>query len=94
LAYLRIVRPQISADLYDAITQNIEVTSNHPRGLIMHAAGEADGVWHIVEVWDAEHYAERFDREVLVPAIEAAYGQRPPGDAPSVGFELHQLVTP
>ena len=94
MAYLRIVRPQISVELYDAITANIEVTTNHPLGLIMHAAGEADGMWHIVEVWDSEEYAQRFDREVLVPAIEAAYGSPPPGDSPSLGFELHQLVTP
>jgi hypothetical protein len=94
MAYLRIVRPQISVELYDAITDRIEVTTNHPLGLIMHAAGEADGTWHIVEIWDAEEYAQRFDREVLVPAIEDAYGSPPPGDAPTVSFELRQLVTP
>jgi hypothetical protein len=94
LAYLRIVRPQISAELYDTITSNIEVTKNHPLGLIMHAAGEADGVWHVVEVWDSEAYADAFDRNVLVPSIEAATGRPPPGDAPVVSFDLHQLVTP
>jgi hypothetical protein len=94
LPYLRIVRPQISPELYDAITSNIEVTTNHPLGLIMHAAGEADGVWRIVEVWDSAEYAEAFDREVLVPAIAAATGSPPPGDAPMVDFHLHQLVTP
>jgi hypothetical protein len=94
LPYLRIVQPQISAELYHAITTDIEVTKNHPLGLIMHAAGEADGVWRIVEVWDSEEYAEAFDRDVLVPAIEAATGRPPPGDAPVVAFDLHQLVTP
>jgi hypothetical protein len=94
MAFLRIVRPQISADLYDAITAGINVTSNHPPGLILHAAGEGDGSWHIVEVWDSEEYARQFDAEILVPAIEAATGGPPPGDAPTVSFELHQLVTP
>jgi hypothetical protein len=94
LPYLRIVQPEISAELYDTITSNIEVTKNHPLGLIMHAAGEADGVWRIVEVWEAEEYAESFDRDVLVPAVEAVTGSPPPGDAPVVGFDLRQLVTP
>jgi hypothetical protein len=94
MAFLRVVRPAIDADLYDAITTRINVTSNHPRGLIMHAAGEANGSWHIVEVWDSEEYAQQFDAEILIPAIEAATGSPPPGDAPTVSFELHQLVTP
>ena len=74
-----------------------EAMDGRPAGgltLIVHAAGEADGVWHIVEVWDSEAYADAFDRDVLVPAIEAATGRPPPGDAPVVSFDLHQLVTP
>jgi hypothetical protein len=94
LPYMRIVQPQISAELYDAITSKIDVTTNHPVGLYMHAAGEADGAWHIVDVWESEEYAEAFDRDVLVPAIEAVTGSPPPGDAPTVGFDVHQLVTP
>jgi hypothetical protein len=47
-----------------------------------------------VEVWESEDFAQRFDRERLVPAIEAVTGQPPPGNAPTVGFELRGLITP
>jgi len=95
LAYIRIQRPQtLTADVYDAVSRELNLERDHPHGLISHAAGEADGSWHIVEVWESEDFAQRFDRERLVPAIEAITGRPPPGNAPTVGFELRGLVTP
>jgi hypothetical protein len=84
----------VTADIYDAVTAELEIETEHPLGLISHAAGELDGVWQIVEVWESEDYADRFDRERLVPAIEAVTGSAPPGDAPTVIYDLHQLITP
>ncbi|MGO9487516.1 MAG: hypothetical protein ACLQBB_00630 [Solirubrobacteraceae bacterium] len=95
MAFIRIVRPQaVSAEIYDAVTAELDIASRHPVGLISHAAGEVDGSWQIVEIWESEGYAQRFDRERMVPAIEAVTGSPPPGDAPTVGYTLHQLVTP
>ena len=76
MAYMRIVRPQAAVDIetYDAINGELEVETRHPVGLIMHAAGEMDGAWQIVEVWESEEYARRFDAERLEPAIEAVTG--------------------
>jgi hypothetical protein len=95
VAFIRIVRAQsVTAEVYDAVTAELNLVSEHPLGLISHAAGEADGCWQIVEIWESEKYAQRFDRERLVPAIEAVTGGPPPGDAPTVGYRLHGLVTP
>lgn len=95
MAYIRIQRPQsLTADVYDAVSTKLDLGSDHPLGLISHAAGEADGSWHIVEVWESEEFAQEFDRERLVPAIEAVTGRPPPGNAPTVAFELARLVTP
>ena len=49
---------------------------------MLHAAGEVDGSWQIVEVWYSQEYAQRFDLDRLVPAIAAVTGRPPPGDAP------------
>lgn len=95
MAHIRIQRPQsLTADVYDAVSSRLNLVTDHPLGLISHAAGEADGSWHIVEIWESEDFAEQFDRERLVPAIEAVTGQPPPGNAPTVAFELRGLVTP
>jgi hypothetical protein len=92
---MRIVRPQVvTADIYDAVTAELGIESSHPVGMISHAAGQADGSWQIVEIWESEDYAQRFDRERLIPAIEAVTGGPPPGDAPTIGYPLHQLITP
>jgi hypothetical protein len=95
MAFLRIVRPPlVTREVYDAVTEQLDIVTAHPLGMISHAAGETAGSWQIVEVWESEEYARRFDRERLVPAIEAVTGSPPPGDAPTVGYVLHQLITP
>jgi hypothetical protein len=95
VAFMRIVRPPlVTVAIYDAVTRELDIASNHPLGLISHAAGLADGCWQIVEIWESEEYAQRFDRERLAPAIEAVTGGPPPGGASTLGYELHQLVTP
>jgi len=92
---MRIVQPQLlTGDVYDAVSIELNLTADHPLGLISHAAGILDGVWQIVEIWESEDYAQRFDRDRMAPAIEAVTGSPPPGDAPAVGYVLHQLVTP
>ncbi|HME04628.1 MAG TPA: hypothetical protein VKG38_16525 [Solirubrobacteraceae bacterium] len=95
MAFIRIVRPQLlTADVYDAVSRELDLEHDHPLGLISHAVGRADGFLQIVEIWDSEQYSQRFDRERLVPAIEAVTGSPPPDDAPTLGYPLHALVTP
>jgi hypothetical protein len=93
LAYLRIVRPPtVTAEVYDAVLEKVGVAARHPLGLIMHAAAEVNGCWQVVEVWYGEEYARRFDLDRLMPAFEAVTGSPPPRDAPTVGYELHELI--
>jgi hypothetical protein len=95
LAYLRIVRPPtVTAEIYDAVIEELGVAARHPLGLIVHAAGEVDGCWQIVEVWYGEEYARRFDLDRLVPAVRAVTGSPPPGDAPIVAYQLHEVIVP
>ena len=95
MAYLRIVRPPtVTAQIYDAVTEQLDIATKHPLGLMLHAAGKVDGSWQIVEVWYSEEYAQRFDLDRLVPAIAAVTGRPPPGDAPMIGFEVHTAIIP
>lgn len=96
MAILRISQPPITREMYDAVnTELLRVRDTPPDGLIMHSAGEANGKWQIVDVWESEEHAQRFDSERLTPAIEAASGEAPPQASPEATvYELHNLLLP
>jgi hypothetical protein len=95
VAFIRIMRsPSVSAEVYAAVVAKLDLESEHPLGLMSHAAGQAEGAWQIVEIWDSAEYARRFDRERLIPAIESVTGSPPPADVSTVSYELQQLITP
>jgi hypothetical protein len=37
---------------YERVTQALNVDADAPPGLIVHAAGETNGKWRSVDVWD------------------------------------------
>jgi hypothetical protein len=95
MAIIRIIRPpMITAEVYDAVNVKAEVNGNPPEGLLIHAAGEVDGQWQIIDVWESEEQARRFDEERLAPAIEAVVGAAPPGPPPITVYELHNVIRP
>jgi hypothetical protein len=95
MAIIRIIRPpMVTAETYDAVNAKAGVKENTPEGLLIHTAGEVDGQWQIVDVWDSEEHARRFDEERLAPAIEAVVGSAPPGPPPRTVYELHNVIRP
>jgi hypothetical protein len=96
MAILRIVQPpMVTKETYDAVNAHVSVHATPPEGLIMHSAGEVDGTWQIVDVWESEEHAQRFDSERLAPAIEAVVGATPPAGPPrTTAYELHNLMIP
>ena len=94
MAFIRIVRPpSVDARRYDLVGDRLRMASDPPLGLISHAAGDRDGQWQIVEVWESEEYARRFDDERLTPTLESVIGEPPPS-SPMESYELHELITP
>lgn len=100
MAFIRISRPpMLTAEVYDAVNAKSGVDENPPEGMLVHCAGEVDGAFQIVDVWESEEHARRFDTERLAPAINgvvlaggAAQGP-PPGSPPGL-YELHRLIIP
>jgi len=88
--------PSIDEATYDAVNERVRIGADHPLGLLMHAAGWADGVFQIVEVWASEDYAERYESERLMPALQEVVGSdRFPGEERAVTvYDTHFLVTP
>jgi hypothetical protein len=96
MAILRIVQPpMVTQEVYDAVNAHMSVHAMPPEGLIMHSAGELNGTWQIVDVWESEEHAQRFDAERLGPAIAAVAAATPaPGPPTTTVYELHNLLLP
>ncbi|MDQ6914198.1 MAG: hypothetical protein M3155_00115 [Actinomycetota bacterium] len=82
--------PAVSQEQYDAVRERLGVgEGNMPDGGLVHVAGPSpDGGWRVVEVWESEEAAAKFDTEQVEPALQAAGVQRP---APQV-WPVHNLV--
>jgi heme-degrading monooxygenase HmoA len=81
---------------YEKVTQALNVDGDPPPGLIVHAAGEVDGKWRSVDVWESEADYNRFREERLMPAVIQAMGEEAvaAGPPPQESFEVKHLVTP
>ncbi len=95
MAIIRITRPpMVTAAMYDATQARIGVDANPPEGLLMHSAGETDGTWQIIDVWESEEHARRFDDERLGPAIRELVGDGPRPPVETTVYELHNVMLP
>jgi hypothetical protein len=88
---LRIISRGLTPEVYESLRARTDIDHKHPLGLIMHGASQTDGLIMVAQVWEEEHYAERFDEEVLNPALKEL---ELPLQADIKVFELRHLVTP
>jgi hypothetical protein len=79
---------------YEAVNAHLNVDEDTPDGLIMHAAGEVDGHWKMVDIWESEAAYERFRESRLMPAVLATMGEQAmaAGPPPTETFEVKHLV--
>lgn len=99
VAIIRITQPpMLDRETYDAVNAKVGVDENPPEGLLMHSAGEVDGRFQIVDVWESAEHAERFDAERLGAGIREVIGGtgRPwPSQAPNVmSYEAYRVILP
>ena len=81
---------------YEQVSQAVGADENPPAGLIVHAAGEENGKWCSVDIWESEADFERFQEERLLPAARAALGDAivDAGPPPQESFEVKHLIKP
>lgn len=79
---------------YEQVVQAMKVDDDPPAGLIVHAAGETDGKWQSVDVWESEAAYDRFREERLMPAIIEAMGEEAvaAGPPPQETFDVKHIV--
>ena len=85
---------EASWDDYETVSNAIGPDDNPPEGLIVHAAGEVDGKWQSVSVWESQEAYERFRDERVFPAVRQTLGDSAieAGPPPSESFEVKHLV--
>ena len=81
---------------YERVSHAVGGDENAPEGLILHAAGEENGRWRSVSVWESEAAYERFRDERLMPAVRQAMGDEvvDAGPPPQESFEAKHIVKP
>ena len=87
---------QATWDDYERVSKAVGAEENPPEGLIVHAAGEENGKWRMVDVWESQAAYERFRDERLLPAVRQAMGDEAvnAGPPPQESFEVKHLVKP
>jgi hypothetical protein len=88
---LRIVDRGMDRSTYDALRARLDIDHQHPLGLHLHGAAEVNGKMQVAQIWESDWYAQKFDEEILAPAL-AELGV--PGEAKIAVFHLEHLVTP
>jgi hypothetical protein len=77
---------------YDKAREEIGIGSdNIPDGALVHVAGpgpEGVGGWRVVEIWESEEKARKFDEEIMLPVRERTGIKRPP----PVVWDVYNLV--
>jgi quinol monooxygenase YgiN len=80
--------PPIDQEAYDAIAEKVFGSATE-KGMRFHAAGEGDGAWRIIEVWDSREGLQRFIQEDLAAAAEEVSGGQAPTPEPEHIFDVH-----
>ena len=95
MAWAQIQKAQEATwEMYEAVQQAI---GDDPiEGLIAHAAGEVDGKWQSVSIWESREAHDRFRDERLMPAVVTALGEAvaTAGPPPEESFEVKHLIAP
>jgi hypothetical protein len=86
----------VGTQMYDGVQAELDIANDPPEGLIFHWAGEVDGMWTVMDVWEAREAFDRFREERLFPAIQSVSGMDPAGGPqPTITeFEVHNYVNP
>jgi hypothetical protein len=80
--------PPVDKQAYEAIRDKVWQGAQD-KGMKFHAAGEADGGWRIIEIWESRDGLEQFIREDLARAFEQGGGAEDGPPQPDSVFEIY-----
>lgn len=68
--------PGATREMVDAITAELNIDLDRPRGLVVHTAAETPEGIRVVDVWDSEADFLDFEKARLQPAMQAVASRR------------------
>jgi hypothetical protein len=80
--------PPVDKQAYEEIRDKVW-QGGQDKGMKFHAAGDDNGVWTIIEVWESRDGFERFMREDLARAFEESGGGQGGPPQPESVFEVY-----
>ena len=83
------------AEVYDALHARVTSSGGEAVGLLVHIGRATAGGFQVIEVWESKDLCDRYNAELVNPAIaELSGGQPPPMDPAIEEFEPRGLVVP
>jgi hypothetical protein len=86
---LRITLPGVKVEEFDRIDAAIDVSGDHPDGLIFSASGPTESGWRVIDFWESRAQFDTFAAERIGPAVAASGLAVQPGIAE---FPIHEYV--
>jgi hypothetical protein len=82
-------------EFYDALHARITSGDVGAEGLLVHVGRPTPTGFEVLEIWESKAQYQRFDAEVVRPALAELTGGAPPPEPPRVEeFEVRGLVIP
>jgi len=96
MAYAFVLDVPAPIEFYDALHAEIgRRTVGDPDGLLVHVGRETRGGFQITEIWESKERHDRYNAEVVDPALaHLSRGQAPPGEPAMEEFEPRGLIVP
>ena len=93
MPYGFIMETPLSPQQYDELNGQV---GPDPDGLIVHIAAKGAGGMRIIDVWESKEAFERFQTEMIMPAMEGqGMGAEGPDEPPPMEeLEIHNVRTP
>jgi hypothetical protein len=96
MAYGFVMDVPAPVEFYDALHAEIgRRTTGGVDGLLVHIGRETRDGFQVTEVWESKELFDRFNAEILRPALaQVTGGQPPPAEPATEEFEPRGLVVP
>ena len=98
MAYGFVMDVPAPIDLYDALHAEIgrrTAARGGADGLLVHVGRETPGGFQVTEIWESREQCDRFNAEIVGPALAELSGGQPPAQEPvREDFEPRGLILP
>ena len=96
MAYGFVMDVPAPIEFYDALHAEIaRLTTGGVDGMLVHVGRATSGGFQVTEIWESKELCDRFNQEIVGPALARLSGGQPPPEHPAIQeFEPRGLIVP